>query len=60
MLSRDRPQGMSVGPIPFQAIDAYARRAGLGSGDSVAFDLFAELIVAMDREFMEAVASDRS
>lgn len=45
-LQGDRHLGFSsVGPVPFQAIDAYACRAGLGIDE---FDRFRRLIGQMD------------
>lgn len=45
-LAGDRHIGMGVGPIPFSAIDLYARRYGIADGDE--FARFHALISAMD------------
>lgn len=45
-LARDRPVGLSIGPIPWTAIDRYAAR--YGPHDPDAFDRFERLIAAMD------------
>lgn len=50
VLSTDRPSGWSLGPIPWSAIDRYARRHGIDGPDHFAW--FETLIMAMDREFM--------
>jgi hypothetical protein len=42
---------MSVGPIPFAAIDAYATRYGIDGEDD--FDRFLALIRAMDSELVK-------
>lgn len=54
-LHTDRPMGMSVGPIPFTAISAFADRYGVAELD--AFDTFRELIRAMDGEYLKWVPS---
>lgn len=49
-----------AGPIPFTAIDAYARRYGIGEGDIDEFDRFRSLIKAMDSAYLAARASKPS
>lgn len=64
-LQGDRHLGFgSVGPIPFQAIDAYARRTGIVDLDE--FDRFQRMITEMDgvwlaeaRRKQEAAAKKR-
>lgn len=48
---------MGIGMIPFGAIDRYADRYEIATGDD--FEEFHRLIRAMDRAFMEQVNSKR-
>jgi hypothetical protein len=50
-LSGDRQSGWSIGPIPFAAVDAYARRYGVAGLD--AFDRLNTLVGRMDVVFMK-------
>lgn len=53
-LSTDRAQsGFGVHPIPFSAIDAYARRYGIVDEE---FDVLLVSIRALDDEFIEIMA----
>jgi len=49
-LSTERQQGMSVGPIPWSAIQAYGVAKGL---DSATMGLFHEVIRSMDGVYLE-------
>lgn len=49
-LNNDRPIGMGLGPIPFVAIDAFARRYRIEDPDE--FDRFLTLIRAQDSEYL--------
>lgn len=51
-LSADRDIGFGCGPIPFTAIDAYARRYGIADPDD--FEEFAGDIRLLDRLFLNA------
>ena len=53
-LSSDRQLGMSMGPIPWAAIDRYARRFGIAGLDE--FEIFAALICAMDAAYLDHAA----
>lgn len=53
-LSNDRQIGMGIGPIPWSAIDRYARRFGIDGADE--FDAFAFLIRSMDGAFLRREA----
>lgn len=53
-LSRDRPVGFSIGPIPWASIDRYAAR--YGPHDADAFERFERLIAAMDAVVMRRAA----
>ena len=55
-LSSCRALGMSIGPIPWSAIDAYARRHGFDE-DPQSYDAFMFLIQDMDSVFMEHAAA---
>lgn len=58
-LSTDRQLGFSEGPIPFTAIDAYARRAGVDGPDE--FMQLRRLIRALDHAYLKRPrASDPS
>jgi hypothetical protein len=46
----DRPIGFAMGPIPFTAIDAWARRHGWG--DPEEFALLNRMVRAMDLEWL--------
>jgi hypothetical protein len=50
-LGTDRQLGMAVGPIPWSAIDRYARRYRLGDG---AFSYFQRVIRDLDEAWLEA------
>jgi len=50
-LSTDRQLGFSEGPIPFTALDAYARRIGIDGLDE--FMQLRRLIRALDREYLK-------
>jgi hypothetical protein len=53
-LTTDRPQsGLAVHPIPFAAIDAYARRYGI---QGEAFDALVNAVRAADQVFMAVMA----
>ena len=55
-LSTERQMGFgALGRIPFRAILEYARAYGLTGTD--ALDRLVHLVMAMDREFLEAVSS---
>lgn len=56
-LNTDRQFGMSVGPIPFSAIDAYARRHGVDDPDE--FALWVRMIRLCDRVFIEHMTKDK-
>lgn len=45
------------GPLPFAAIDVYARRCGY---DGPEFDLLLTLVTAMDEEFLTVAAEQRA
>ena len=49
-LSTDRQMGFGVGPIPWSALDMYARRYGLDDPDE--FDRFKRLVRALDGTFL--------
>lgn len=51
--STDRHVGFAVGPIPFSAIDRYARRYGYDDHDE--FRVLLDMIRAMDREYLAIV-----
>lgn len=53
-LETDRQIGMAEGPIPFSAIDRFARRYGITDLDS--FDRFYRIMRAMDDEVRKARA----
>lgn len=50
LLNNDRQIGMGIGPIPFTAIDAYARRYRIEDIDH--FDRFLSLIKIQDSEYL--------
>lgn len=50
-LSTDRQLGFSEGPIPFTAIDAYARRVGVDGLDE--FMQLRRLIRALDAQYLK-------
>ena len=52
-LSGDRQMGMSIGPIPFMAIDRYAARFGIAGEE---FERFHALLTAMDAVHQRHVA----
>lgn len=53
-LNADRSLGMGgAGPISFLAIDAYARRYGIGTDDIDEFELFRTVIKALDSAYLE-------
>lgn len=54
-LSGDRQMGMSLGRIPFTAIDRYADRFGIHATDE--FERFMGLIRSMDVAFVEWVGA---
>lgn len=56
-LSGDRPVGMSTGPIPFAAIDRYARRFGIVDPDE--FDRLVEIVLAMEDAYFAHQAQRR-
>lgn len=56
-LSASRQVGMSVGPIPFEAVDAYADRYGIRDGDD--FETFHTLLRAADNAYLEAMRDRR-
>lgn len=49
-LTTDRAVGFAVGPIPFAAIDAYARRYGVDDRDE--FDRLRDLVRAADEAYL--------
>lgn len=56
-LSRDRQMGFSAGPIPWTAIDRYARRHGIKG------EMFTDLvrfIIALDSEFLDHISNKES
>jgi len=57
-LSGDRQSGMSVGRIPFLAIDRYATRFGVDDRDE--FERFMSLIRAMDVAFIEWIGAQNA
>jgi hypothetical protein len=57
-LSSCRALGMSVGPIPWVAIDAYARKHEFDC-DSQSYDAFVFLIQDMDSVFMKHAANQQ-
>lgn len=54
-LNTSRQIGMAMGPIPFDSIDAYAKRYGIDDLDE--FHAFARSIRLMDGAFIEHQAS---
>lgn len=56
-LKTDRSGGFSYGPIPWTAIDAYARRFGID--DLEEFEDFVFLIRAMDDVHLKAAAKEK-
>ena len=50
-LSADRQIGMALGPIPFTAIDAYARRFGIDDLDE--FEQLLDDVAMIDRLFLK-------
>lgn len=55
-IASDRQIGMMLGPIPFTAIEAYARRYRLRDLDE--FDRFRGLIRTIEREQNRAIKGD--
>jgi hypothetical protein len=51
-------QRVDLGPISFQAIDAYARRMGVADGDP--FERFHQLIRHMDAAYRQWAAEKRN
>jgi len=53
-----RPAGIgNLGPIPWTALDAYARRHGIAGED---FETFAVLIAALDAAWLAHIGEHRS
>lgn len=50
---------MSVGPIPWRAIDRYAERIGL-LDDEVEYTDFVEIVQALDVAFLGVINKDKS
>ena len=50
-LTTDRQLGVSLGPIPWSVINAYAGRYGIA--DELEFDVLVRLIRAMDGVYLE-------
>jgi hypothetical protein len=59
-LSSDRSFGMSEGPIPFSAIDRYARRYGIDALDE--FEAFLAIMQGVDQAYLgfRAEAAERN
>lgn len=49
--------GTGIGPIPFEAVDAYARRFGFDKPDD--FEHLYELVRAADAAYLETINKDR-
>ena len=56
-VSTDRPVGFGLAPIPFAAIDRYARRYGITDIDE--FDRLRRLIMAMDRAMLDDARAEQ-
>lgn len=56
IVSTDRPSGMGLAPIPFSAIDRFARRYEIRSVDE--FDRLRRLIGEMDRALLDDVRAE--
>jgi len=52
-LSTTRSFGFGLGPIPYTAIDLYARRFGLDERRPVQFDLFRAVIRDLDAIYLD-------
>lgn len=50
-LGTDRSVGMAEGPIPFSAVDRYARRYGIDDIDD--FDVFLRIMRGLDAEYLQ-------
>lgn len=55
-LSASRQVGMSVGAIPFEAVDAYAARYGFDNPED--FDELYTLLRAVDSAYLEAIGEN--
>ncbi|WP_430515410.1 phage tail assembly chaperone [Aureimonas ureilytica] len=57
IVSTDRPSGMGLAPIPFSAIDRFARRYAIACVDE--FERLRRLIGEMDRALLDDLAAEQ-